>query len=362
MSDIKNDAAKEGDIEKEEEVDKMKETFLSWLDKDFYRNQYQDLKDVTDDFLIHHYKYHGYQEGRINSKRHKEFMLQNVDLPFYREFYDDNEALNEAEVIMPFPYEIKDQKEDVKQIEKTLVIYVFHKVNTYVRLFIDKCFFKDEYTDFIMVANIPGFDFKTLSLPSYVTQLSRNNVGWDNGGYSAALLANDNYKKYKNFVFVNSTVIGPFMPDYCKEKWTTVLTNGLINDIHCFGTMINTEKDPLNKSHVQSCCFALTKEGANELIEAGVFSNDPKKQYSTHKETILNKEINMSRVILNKGWNIGCLFPGFKGIDFKFINKKPTDYGKQSKFLYAGDMMYPKFRYTVWDPYQIVFYKGNRFY
>ena len=349
MSDIKKDAGNE---------DKMKETFCSWLDKDFYRSQYQDLKGVTDDFLVHHYRHHGYPEGRINSKRHKEFMLQNVDLPFYREFYDDNEALNEAEVVLPFPYEIKGQKE-----EKTLVIYVFHEVNTYVKLFIDKCFFKDEYTDFMMVANIPGFDFNTLpNLPVYVEQISRNNIGWDNGGYSAALLANDNYKKYKNFVFVNSTVIGPFMPDYCKEKWTTVLTNGLINDIHCFGTMINTEKDPLNKSHVQSCCFALTKEAARLLIDAGVFSNDPKQQYSTHKETILHKEIGMSRVILNRGWNIGCLFPGFKGIDFKFINKKPKDYGKQSKFLFAGDMMYPKFRYTVWDPYQIVFYKGNRFY
>ena len=63
----------------------------------------------------------------------------------------------------------------------------------------------------------------------------------------------------------------------------------------------------------------------------------------------------MSRIIISRGWNIGCLFPGFKGIDFRFKNKKPEDYKEQAKYLFAGDMMYPKFRYTVWDPYQIVF-------
>ena len=343
-------------------MENMKDNFASWLDLEFYKNQYQDLKDQTDDFLIHHYTHHGFQEGRINSKRHKDYILQNIDFPFYREFYSDNEALKDSDVIMPFPYEIEDEKKSVK-VDKTLVIYVFHKYNQYVKLFVEKCFFQDDSIDFVIVANIPGFDFSIIkNLPPYVKQITRENVGWDNGGYSEALFFEDNYKKYKDFVFVNSTVIGPFMPSYCKERWTSVLTNGLVDDIHCFGTMINTEKDPLNKAHVQSCCFALTKEGVKALIDSEIFSTDPNKQYSTHHETIMYKEILMSRVILNKGWNIGCLFPGFKGIDFKFIKKKPQDYKDQHKFLYAGDMMYPKFRYTVWDPYQIVFYKGNRFF
>ena len=344
------------------DVESTRSLFASWLDCNYYKDKYADLRSLTDEQLQSHFIVDGFKEGRINSQRHKEYVLQNLDFPFYHEFYKENEDIKNTEVIMPFPDLMAEKEQDKTCLDRTLVIYAFHQYNNYVKMFINRCIFDDKNTDFIIVANIPSLDFSTIpGIPSYVKTYTRENVGWDNGAYSYALLIDDNYKKYKSFILLNSTVMGPYIPSYYPKNWTNIFTDALVDNIHCFGTMINTEKDPLNKAHVQSCCFSLTNEAANLLIDAEIFSNDPNSQYSTHHETIMYKEILMSRMIIARGWNIGCLFPGFRGIDFRFKTKRPEDYRAQAKYLFAGDMMYPKFRYTVWDPYQLVFYKGNRF-
>ena len=55
-----------------------------------------------------------------------------------------------------------------------------------------------------------------------VYRLFRENVGYDFGGWSEALLINNIYKKYDNFIFVNSSAIGPFIPSHIKCKWTDI--------------------------------------------------------------------------------------------------------------------------------------------
>ena len=343
-------------------MDETREMFTSWLNPEFYRNKYPDLRELNDAELRGHFFNAGFREGRINSERHRNYVLQNLDMPFYQDFFSDEEEVCNTDIIMPFPSLKPSTTNETVKTDKTLIIYAFHELNQYVRMFTKQGIFKDPLVDFIMVANIPGFDFSSMiNLPPYVSTYTRENVGWDNGAYSYALFKDENYTKYSKFIFINSTVMGPYLAPYYDKPWSYVFTDRLENDMHCFGTMINTEKDPLHRAHVQSCCFALTAEAVYLLIDAEIFSNDPACQYSTHHETILYKEILMSRMIISRGWNIGCLFPGFKGIDFRFKNKKPEDYKEQAKYLFAGDMMYPKFRYTVWDPYQIVFYKGNRF-
>ena len=52
--------------------------------------------------------------------------------------------------------------------------------------------------------------------------LFRDNIGYDFGGWSDALLLNDLYKNYDYFLFVNSSVIGPFIDNYLKIKWTDI--------------------------------------------------------------------------------------------------------------------------------------------
>lgn len=90
------------------------------------------------------------------------------------------------------------------------------------------------------------------------------------------------------------------------------------------------------------------------LIEQKIFS---KNNYAkTFNDVILNKEILMSRKILEKKWNIGSLLKIYNNVDFTFKTKKPKDYN----IKFHGDVMFNKFKDTLWKPEELVFIKGNR--
>lgn len=236
-------------------------------------------------------------------------------------------------------------------MSKTLVLYVFHIFNERVKHFIDKCIFYDENVDFIVISNNKNNQF---NVPDYVKKLFRDNIGYDFGGWSDALLTNNLYENYDNFIFVNSSVIGPFIASYYKGKWTDIYINGLQNNIKLFGSTINTICDPANKSHVQSYIFSTDKNTLKYLIECEIFSiNNYAENYL---DAVWNKEVLMSRKIIENGWNIGSLFPHYNNVDFTFSNKKPHDYG----INFLGDIAFQPYRNNLWNEYQLVFIKGNR--
>jgi hypothetical protein len=78
----------------------------------------------------------------------------------------------------------------------------------------------------------------------------------------------------------------------------------------------------------------------------------------TLPELRLNKEIKMSRLILERGWNIGCLMKYYNGVDFRFLTTSWTDY---KPFL--GDVMTTKnFSDKLFNNFfELVFIKGSRF-
>ena len=236
-------------------------------------------------------------------------------------------------------------------MSKVLVLYVFHLYNDRVKYFIDNCIFNDENVDFIIISN----DKKNvLNLPSHVKTMYRDNIGFDFGGWSEALLTNNLYEKYDKFIFVNSSVIGPFLPSYYKDKWTDVYINGLQDDIKLFGSTINTCKNPLHASHVQSYIFSMDKNTLVYLIKCEIFSVT--NYAKTFDDAIMNKEILMSKKIIENKWNIGSLLSHYKNVDFTFKKKKPDDYN----IVFLDDVMYSHYRNYVWSEYQIVFIKGNR--
>lgn len=236
-------------------------------------------------------------------------------------------------------------------MSKTLVLFVFHIFNDRCQNFIDNCIFEDPNVDFIIISNDKNARFHS---PSYVKKIFRNNVGYDFGGWSDALLENNLYKNYNNFIFINSSVIGPFLrPDF-QGKWTDIYLAGLKGDVKLFGTMINTMENPRKKAHVQSYVFAMDRETLEYLIEVGIFSNT--KYVKTFKEAIDQKEILMSRKIIEKGWNIGSLYPLYKGVDFTFKTKDPENYN----IKFQDDLMYDKYFGYLWTEYDLVFVKGNR--
>jgi hypothetical protein len=234
---------------------------------------------------------------------------------------------------------------------KLLVLYVFHIFNDNVKHFIKHCIFKDENVDFIIISNDKS---NTFEVPDYVKTVMRDNIGYDFGGWSDALLTNNLYEHYDNFIFVNSSVMGPFLPSYYNGKWTDIYINGLKNNVKLFGSTINTLGNPLNLSHVQSYIFSMDKNTLQYLIHCEIFSIT--NYTSTLHETIWLKEVLMSRKIIENNWNIGSLLQYYKDIDFTFSTKKPEEYN----IIFLDDVMYPHYVNTLWNTIELVFIKGNR--
>jgi lipopolysaccharide biosynthesis protein len=220
-----------------------------------------------------------------------------------------------------------------------------------VKHFIENCIFYDENVDFIIISNNKNNKFE---VPDYVKILFRENIGYDFGGWSDALLTDNLYENYDNFIFANSSIIGPFIPSYYKGKWSDIYINGLQNNVKLFGSTINTCYDPLNKSHVQSYIFSMDKTTLKYLINCEIFSitNCAK----TFNDAIWEKEVLMSRKIIENNWNIGSLLSYYKDVDFTFTYKKPSEY----KMKFLGDIMFQPFKDNFWNVYDIVFIKGNR--
>jgi hypothetical protein len=236
-------------------------------------------------------------------------------------------------------------------MSKTLVLFVFHEFNIRVNSFIDKCIFYDENVDFVIISNNKDIIFNA---PYYVKKIYRDNIGYDFGGWSEALLKNNLYQNYEHFIFVNSSVVGPFLLPFYKDKWTNIYINSLINNIKLFGSTINTVGDPLHKSHVQSYIFSMDKITLEYLIKCEIFSMT--NYAKTFDEAIWNKEVLMSRKIIENGWNIGSLLPYYNNVDFTFSNKSPEDYN----INFLGDIINESQHNTLWNLQQLVFTKGNR--
>jgi hypothetical protein len=231
---------------------------------------------------------------------------------------------------------------------KTAVLYVFHEINDRVKHFVRKCTFESPDIDFYIIANSLSIKFE---LPPHIKTMNRINVGYDFGGWSECLLKDDMYKKYDNFIFANSSIIGPFLKPELNCRWTDVYINGLKDNIKLFGSTINTvgfhEKGVY--SHVQSYIFSMDREALEYLIGCGIFSTT--NYAERYIDAIQQKEILMSEKIIKNGWNIGCLMEYYKGVDFTKTPNIPL----------LGDMMFLKYRGKIWkDEYELVFIKGNR--
>jgi hypothetical protein len=234
---------------------------------------------------------------------------------------------------------------------KLLVLYVFHIYNDRVKKFIEKCIFNDTNVDFIIISN---YKKNTFDVPNNVKTLFRDNIGYDFGGWSDALLTNNLYENYDKFIFVNSSVIGPFIPSYCKDKWTDIYINGLQNNIKLFGSTINTIQKPLECSHVQSYIFSMDKTTLKYLINCEIFSMT---NYAiTYGDAVWKKEVLMSRKIIENNWNIGSLMTCYKNVDFTFKTKLPGEYD----IIFLDDVMCLQYRNKLWNEYELVFIKGNR--
>jgi hypothetical protein len=234
---------------------------------------------------------------------------------------------------------------------RTLVLFVFHEINRRVASFIRHAIFEDPSVDFIVISNNRANLFE---VPPYVRVLQRDNIGYDFGGWSDGLLTGDLYKDYSSFIFVNSSVIGPFMRPDDRRRWTDVYLEGLVGTVKLFGSTINTCMRPMTHSHVQSYIFAMDRRTVKYLIDCGIFSMTD--YVETFDDAINKREIAMSRRVIERGWNIGSLLTYYKGVDFTFSDRQPEAYG----IVFMDDMVRTSCYNLMWNEYDLVFTKGNR--
>jgi hypothetical protein len=217
--------------------------------------------------------------------------------------------------------EEKQNKEKIEKKEKTLVLYVTHEYNANTEYFLKRGIFKSDYIDFYFIFNNK---YQDVELPEYVHYMKRNNFGFDFGGWSDALLTNDFYKSYDKFLFLNSSVMGPFLPEYFKGEWPTIFTNKLKDNIKLQGITINVKYDKENP-HVQSFCFCMNKETLEYLITKEIFTQ---KKYPLVFADAIDREIQMSYEILNyesENWNIASMLKEQDKIDWHNYPKGIND-------------------------------------
>ena len=243
-------------------------------------------------------------------------------------------------------------------MRKTAVLYVFHEVTDRVRHFVKFCTFDSPNVDFYIIANDLQLKF---DLPPYIKTMNRANMGYDFGAWCECLVKDDMYKNYDNFIFANSSIIGPFLTKDFNGRWTDIYINGLKDNVKLFGSTINATGDsqgrqhsPKTMAHIQSYIFSADREAVEYLLKCKIF--DATKHLTGFRDTIEQKEVLMSRKIIENGWNIGCLMKYYDGVDFTFKYKSPEEYTRS----FIGDVMWPQSQDRVWNVYELVFVKGNR--
>ena len=241
---------------------------------------------------------------------------------------------------------------------KTAVLYVFHEITDRVRHFVQFCTFESPDVDFYVIANNLQIKF---DLPIYIKTMNRTNIGYDFGAWSECLVKDDIYKKYDNFIFANSSIVGPFLPPDFSGRWTDIYINGLKDNVKLFGSTINATGDskgrqhsPEVAAHIQSYIFSADRETVEYLMECKIFNTNA--HLTGFRDTIEQKEVLMSRKIIDNGWNIGCLMKYYDGVDFTFKSKSPDEYTKP----FIGDIMWQDSYGKIWNEYEVVFLKGNR--
>jgi hypothetical protein len=248
---------------------------------------------------------------------------------------------------------------------RTLVIYNYYeKDNIYKENFE---FFLEHATDidahFLITIN--GHHTVNLKYTENIIYLLRDNVGFDFGAYDDAIEKYTAIEDYDYYFFVNCVVRGPFMPAYCRQPWTEPFLDLLSGDVKLVGPTINilhTDngisagfknvyglREPY--SHVQTTVFALDRECLIFLRHNSFFSRG----FAGNKlASVYGHEILLSQLVLARGWNISCLLPEYRGLDYRRIE------GDINPTTQLGNLWY-KGGYFGRDvhPFETIFFNTN---
>lgn len=204
------------------------------------------------------------------------------------------------------------------------MLYVFSNTDAEymnnLKFFIREGVVEDKFTDYVIVIN----SNERLVLPELKASNARfvyhKNECFDFGTFGFALNSID-IRKYKYFIFMNSSVRGPFLPSYVRGKvrWEDLFISKLNSEvklvgptINCQGTRLEGTNEWRENPHVQSYVMATDAVGMDLMLNAKVFSC-----YNKISDTIFHSELGSSKAILDAGYNIAALMTRYQGVDWR---------------------------------------------
>lgn len=134
--------------------------------------------------------------------------------------------------------------------------------------------------------------------------------------------------QYQYFLWLDSSVRGPFLPSYLTKMknsplWHTLLTSRLTDTIKLVGATISCSPVSLLEDasmlvlpHVESTIMATDLAGLKVIQDAGCFDC-----YDTWRKAKVKGEITASAAILQAGYNLDCLMLRYEGVDWQDRSK-----------------------------------------
>lgn len=173
-------------------------------------------------------------------------------------------------------------------------------------------------------------------------------------------------KGYDAYIFVNSSMRGPFLPTYHQDRWYAPFIARLSDKVALVGSSINhLPTDAPHSSlfaqdygitppytHVQTTAYALSAAGAQCLLAQGFF--DETQRLGKH-DVVSRYEILLSQLLLKEGFEIAALLPTYERFS---LSAPELPY---EGTLEEGDPLFAKAFYgRTLSPLESLFIKTNR--
>lgn len=254
--------------------------------------------------------------------------------------------------------------------DAVLVIYHYYeKDQSYI----------DNFLHFIQFAYRPEFNYliviagsASIELPQAgnIAYFYAKNQNFDYGGYAQAIKDLKFETNYANFIFVNSSVRGPFLPPHSQKAWSNHLFDLCSDGVGIVGTAISltpshhaiskmyhekygyAERNKNILAHVQSTCYVLSQAVLCSLIKEGFYDVH---ESLSKDETVRDYEMHLSQTLLAQGLNLKCMLPEYNKPDYRSLSHEinPSSREGDSGFEYSY------FGRTV-HPFEAMFIKTSR--
>jgi len=223
-------------------------------------------------------------------------------------------------------------------MSKIAVVYAYYEKNEEYRknleFFIKMgVYANDENIDYFIIVN----GETNYSFPEYSNfkVFFRENAGFDFAGYNRGIEeVKKTGKYYDYYTFINTSCRGPFLPTYCKNmKWTEPFLQLFQKDenIKMVGPSINLLTWSF-RPHVQSYFFMIKNDALDYVKSAGLFD----KTYTVILDVIENQEIELSLLLLRRGWNISSIIPEWQNINYAQLLSQLNERGSYSSISVNG--------------------------